>query len=946
MIYNFRVSFVRINLLYVIVLFCLVGEGCSCSQKPHDHNHKLPVEITTPPVVETPDNKTEESKDNEKKIIGILNRMVAVYRNAKSYADHGRGMIVGKMVQPNAEPVTWLCTVAFKNDGKLRVECNEGKLTSNGVDCYAQIRALSDQVLRFPTPKPFTFDKLFNDVELDQSMNIVFPSSVIRFPPQLILLFAKDPLKTFLPEGATTELLESQTIDNIPCDLIKIKHENGDRVLWISRRNSALLRFDYMVEGLLVAADFESVRTIRIEMNDAQFDLPIAEEAFQMMQPVNAKQVSEFKPVETEILGKKLTNLESLKFEELIFDADNLTDKLPDKTKNNVDASGDLSKVGSANGNNKDNNAVKKNPENSGGNAAKLSLRKSIADLKGKISVFCFWTTWSEPCRLAIDEFYKAADENADKKDVQFFVVNSDEFAENDGKKRVDLLRRYCLEWGLRKPYWYEVDGKLTDALSVDSFPTIVVIDAEHRVEFYSRGGVQAAAIGSLLKEVEAGGKPFEKNLSELQKILQQRKKLHAEELRLMADKGIFASIIISVVEPVAPKVVPPQQSPPKTFTLDKKWELPLASTGNIAEVKIKVKRTEKNTSEQKADSSEKAVKVENVDGNKSSVEVESGKVADTASISATKNRDEIEETLILVPCDGNSVALIDLFGKLRRKVTPEGFSNDELLTLVRTSVELGGVGYVGFSSNNGSVVHVFDSGLKSCLRYAAQVKSADVKLKISDFHFVDLDGVGVPEVVVGVVAVDGKLSGGDSIVAVDLNGKEIWRDDAVTSPFQIGGYNRNGQRGVYSLDAVDAVVRLQKYSATGKRLETLSPAGMAVRCFGQDVVNGDLCAIIASAKEERVAVAMLNDSGSIRWQKSLPVGEYNLVAANLFSKSKREWIVISRMGTIFIFDQLGKQIDTFSIGEQITGFAVVGGQIIVATGEKVIAWQINNGTL
>ncbi|MDR2643970.1 MAG: redoxin domain-containing protein [Planctomycetaceae bacterium] len=924
---GFKISFVRVNLLYVIVLFCLVmGDGCSCSHKTHDHDHDSIhdhdpiIEINNPINVKTTEGKDEENdkKNNEKKITDILNRMVTVYGNAKSYADHGRGMIVGKMVQPDAEPVTWSCTVAFKKDGKLRIECNDGKLVSNGTDCYAQIRALSDQVLCFPTPNPFTFDKLFNDVELDQSMNIVFPSGILRFPPQLVLLFANDPLKTFLPSGAKTELLESQSIGNIPCDLIKIKHEQGDRVLWISQRNSALLRFDYMVEGLFVAADFESVRTIRIDMNDAQFNLPIADEAFQMLQPINAKQVLEFEPVEVGILGKKLTNLELLKFEELIFDSDDLQENTANKIKNNV--ADNLPRIAGT----KDNDTVKNNMNISDNKAAKLSLQKSLADLQGKISVFCFWTTWSEPCRLAISEFYKAVDENADKDNLQFFVVNSDVVESKDGKKQIDLLKPYYLNWELRKPIWYESDGKLTDALAVDSFPTIVVIDADNRVEFYSRGGVPAASISTLLKDVESGKKPFEKNLNELQKILQQRKKQHADELKLMMEKGIFASICAATEKSDTPKLAP--QSSPKTFTLNKKWEIPLDSTGNIAV--LTVKKTEKNSDCEKID-------------NTKSDDIKSNKSTDTVLNSATKNQDN-NEMILLVPCDGNSVALLDSAGNLLRKVMPDGFSNDELLTLVRTSVDCGENCYVGFSSNNGSVVHIFDCDLKSRLRYVPQRKLADVKLKISDFRFIDLDGVGEPEVVVGVVAIDGKLVNGDSICVVDLNGKEIWRDDAITSPFQIGDYKRNGKCGLYSLDAIDSVVRLQKYSADGKRLESLSPDGFSIRCFLPDVADGDLCTIISTANGEQVAIAVLNDSGSIRWQKPLPIGEYNLFAADLFGKSEKELIAVSRLGTIFIFDQTGKQIDSFSIGEQITGFAIIEGQIIAATGKKVIAWQIN----
>jgi thiol-disulfide isomerase/thioredoxin len=934
-------------------------EGCSCSPSGgHDHN---------PPttIIDSPDNSTTETdvndtKNNEKKSIEILNRMVTVYRNAKSYADHGRGLIVGKMTQPDAEPVTWSCTVAIKKPSKLRIECNEGKLVSNGSDCYAQIRALPDQVLRFSTPNPLTFDKLFNDVELDQAMNIVFPSEILRFPPQLILLFATDPLKTFLPEGATTELLQSQSIGNIPCDVIKIKHERGDRALWISRRNSALLRFDYMVEGLLVAAEFESVRTIRIEMNDAQFDLPIAEEAFQMMQPTNAKQVSEFKPVETEILGKNLTNPESLKFKELILDSIKTTKISTENPSEN--STEKTTKISTENPTN--NSTEKTNIAND--TKTDLSLQKSISDLQGKISAFCFWTTWSEPCRQAIEEFYKAEDENANKNNIQFFVINADEIKETEKKTLPDLLKPICKTWSLRKPYWHELDGKLTDALSVDSFPTIVVLGVENRVEFYSRGGMQAAAINSLLKEIEEGKKPYEKTLNELQKTLQQRKIQHANELKIMTDKGIFASICVPIEKPTTTELVP--QSPPKTFKLNKLWELPLASTGNIAVLKVKNSdkkiNNEKNNNEnfnskndEKLDSNLDPIQnpkpdekiVEQTDkksDEKKSDNAELDKQSETNIINATKNQNKPDKITLLVPCEGNSVALIDLSGKLIKKITPEGFSNDELLTLVRTSVDLSG-SYVGFSSNNGNAVHVFDSELKSRLRYVPQSKTADTKLKIADFQFVDADGINEPEVVVGVVAIDGDVSGGDSICTIDLNGKEIWRDDTITSPFQIGDYNQKDKnqkdkRGLYSLDASNSVVKLQKYSADGKRLETLSPNGASVRCFSFDVVSGDLCTIISAPDGERTSIAVLNDSGSIRWQSPLPVGEYNLLAADLLDESKRAWIVVSQLGVIFVFDQTGKQVDSFSIGESVTGLVIVERQLVVATGNKVIAWKIS----
>jgi outer membrane lipoprotein-sorting protein len=267
-------------LCWLLLISLTVLTGCwgwdtlPTSHTPHlDHS---------PPAVPGTDPRT------------ILEKMVSVYQSAASYSDHGFAQIVGKMTNPDTESAPWACTVAFRSPDKLRLEVNEGILVSDGADCFAQIRQLPDQVLKFATPPQWSMDVLFQDVYLDQAMALGIPDAVLRFPPQLVLLFAADPLKTLLPEGSKAELLEPQKIAATVCDLIQISHPDGNRVLWISRENNALLRFDYYALGLPVPEGFESIQLIRIDMNDARFDWDIAPEAFLMVQPETAKSVSEF----------------------------------------------------------------------------------------------------------------------------------------------------------------------------------------------------------------------------------------------------------------------------------------------------------------------------------------------------------------------------------------------------------------------------------------------------------------------------------------------------------------------------------------------------------------------------------------------------------------------------------------------------------------------------
>jgi hypothetical protein len=153
---------------------------------------------------------------------------------------------------------------------------------------------LPQQVLHFPTPEQWTLDTLFQDAHLDRAMELGIPPSVIRFPPQLILLFANDPLNTFCPKGAKVEWTGRQQIGQITCDVIRIIHSDGNRILWISQENRALLRLDYQPVGLPVPEGYESIEAIRIEMTDARLGWYIFDDTFDIPQPRGAKQVAEF----------------------------------------------------------------------------------------------------------------------------------------------------------------------------------------------------------------------------------------------------------------------------------------------------------------------------------------------------------------------------------------------------------------------------------------------------------------------------------------------------------------------------------------------------------------------------------------------------------------------------------------------------------------------------
>jgi len=224
----------------------------------------------------------------------ILDRMVTAYKTAMFYSDYATIQIIGRMSQPGVEPAPWNCVVAFKRPNVLWLVVNEGIFVSDGEDCFAQVRWLPDQILHFPAPAHWTLETLFQDVHLDAAMALGLPRSVLRFPPQLVLLFANNPLNTFVPRGATVEWIGQKQIGQVQCDVIQITHTDGNRILWISRDNYVLLRMDYQPIGLPVPEGFDSVEAIRIELTDARFDWNFSSEALQLLQSHDAVHVAEF----------------------------------------------------------------------------------------------------------------------------------------------------------------------------------------------------------------------------------------------------------------------------------------------------------------------------------------------------------------------------------------------------------------------------------------------------------------------------------------------------------------------------------------------------------------------------------------------------------------------------------------------------------------------------
>ncbi|HVT58865.1 MAG TPA: TlpA disulfide reductase family protein [Thermoanaerobaculia bacterium] len=110
----------------------------------------------------------------------------------------------------------------------------------------------------------------------------------------------------------------------------------------------------------------------------------------------------------------------------------------------------------------------------------------SSQDLRGRVVVLDFWTTWCQPCRREFPELEKVYEELRASPDVAFYAVDGDrgDTPEN--------ARRFFRETGYRLPVAYDHGSKVYEAFGAPGFPTLVIIDRAGRLRFRHSGFVGA----------------------------------------------------------------------------------------------------------------------------------------------------------------------------------------------------------------------------------------------------------------------------------------------------------------------------------------------------------------------------------------------------------------------------------------------------------------------
>ena len=222
--------------------------------------------------------------------------MSRTYRTARAYSDDARVRI--RYTREGAEVEQSIpFRVAFERPDRLRIDCYDARIASDGTSLRAAVGNVPGQVLEEPVKSPLTLDQLF----ADEQVRLTLAEGDAGCPTQLPLLLADDTIDLIIADAVDKpRITGTETIEGHACAVVRIPKPDGPLVLWIDQDSKLLRRMSLPtaayaqfltqqggpVGGLSVVVDFL----------EATFPASVPAEAFAFEVPPGAARVDRLEP--------------------------------------------------------------------------------------------------------------------------------------------------------------------------------------------------------------------------------------------------------------------------------------------------------------------------------------------------------------------------------------------------------------------------------------------------------------------------------------------------------------------------------------------------------------------------------------------------------------------------------------------------------------------------
>ena len=381
----------------------------------------------------------------------ILRQLVTRCRAARSYQDQG---VIRLAYRQGGQPVRqeWPCSMVWQRPNRLLLRAFQATLWCDGESLAAHIRDettgdLDGQVLLRPAPAELQA----SDLTVDPLLDDILRGRVGRLPAMIELLLPSHGLLAALGDDVACRRMDDDTYDGRVCFRVEVASVQGPLVLWIDQQEGYLRRLDYSARHLLpeLAAD-PSVSEIALfaDLQQAQFDRPIAASTFQQPLPPGAKKVQRFvmppPPLPSALVGQRpspffFTTLEGQKLAQ--------------------------------------------------------------DDLTGAIAILV-WYHDHPACQATLQEVAQVRQRLADKPKVHVYAVATDPASVPEA-----ALRQRLAQWQVDLPIVRDLEAFGDSVFQIQVQPTLVVLDRQGRVQALRAGGNPGMAeqLVTLVERLEAG---------------------------------------------------------------------------------------------------------------------------------------------------------------------------------------------------------------------------------------------------------------------------------------------------------------------------------------------------------------------------------------------------------------------------------------------------------
>ncbi|MDX1947805.1 MAG: hypothetical protein SFU86_20575 [Pirellulaceae bacterium] len=363
----------------------------------------------------------------------ILQRLLATYRAASSYADRGvvqlefrqNGELTGdqqrsevQFVRPNKLAISALQTTV-KSDGQRLVAVIEDTETAN----------LDGQVLDRPAPAQLQLTDLAGDPILYDRLC----GRLRRQPIQLELLLESGGLAAAFGKDVACKKLADGETDGRTCFRVEVPSPGGAFVFWIDKLSSILRRLDYPAAALVpeLASD-PTISDLRLsaELRGATLGGPVESSQFELAIPPQAKRMKSFvvppRPLPSQLFGKTTGKFHF------------------------TDLSG--AKIGST-------------------------------DLAGTTAVLV-WYHDDPACEATLEQVSLARSRLAERPDVRFLAIATDDTTTSNAQ-----VEQRLADWKVNLPVARDLEAFGRSVFQIEAHPSLVVLDGQGRVQIFESGG-------------------------------------------------------------------------------------------------------------------------------------------------------------------------------------------------------------------------------------------------------------------------------------------------------------------------------------------------------------------------------------------------------------------------------------------------------------------------